>query len=141
MRFRFCWWLVQDQTIQAQLLDGLRKLSKVNRFAYIAVDAQVIAGGQVLLFFGRGEHHHRQAPRPLVSANASQDLQAVHFRQLEVQQDEGGQLGDVPAGICALAIEIIQRFLPVLDHYQLVGNVAFTQCTFGQLNIAGVVFY
>ena len=65
------------------------------------------------------------APKPVYTATEPCIITLWCLPNLEVEQDERGQLGHVAAGVRARAKEIVQRFLAVLGHDQLVGDVAF----------------
>ena len=73
--------LIPDQPVEAQHMDDLLKIIKIDRLADIAVGAEFIAFDHILLLGGRGKNDNRKQPGQLIAANLSQDLQAVYLRK------------------------------------------------------------
>src|SRR2546425_7133582 len=79
------WLLVQEQPVEPELGDGAREGLEVHGLDDVAVGAQPVRRRDVGLFLGRGEHDDGQRARALVGLESPQDLQPVHFRELQVE--------------------------------------------------------
>ena len=66
-------------------------------------------------------------------------FQAVDFRQLQVEQDDGG-VSWIACAPFAFATQVIDSFLAVARHDHFVGKLAFAERHEGQFEIAGIVF-
>src|SRR5213076_1478125 len=101
--------LVQEQPVEPDLGDGAREGLEIHRLDDVAVGAEAVRGGDVRLFLGRGEHDDRQRARALLALEASQHLQPVHFRELQVEQNHARRDADLAQRMALLAEEKFQR--------------------------------
>jgi len=79
---------VEDQPEQAEGADRFGEVAEFHRFADVRVGAQAVAGEDVFLLFRTGEDHDRDELGPLVAAGPAHHLQAIHFGELQIEQDE-----------------------------------------------------
>src|SRR5947209_19310429 len=100
---------------------------EVHGLADVAVRAEVVAPDHVLFFARRGEDDDRQPPGALVLAYPLQDLEAIHFGELQVQQDDLRRRRRVPAGARARAEEDVERLAAVARDDDLLGDVALPE--------------
>src|SRR3989454_608877 len=132
--------LVQEQPVQPDLGDGARERLEVHGLDDVAVGTQAIRRRDVGLLFGRGEHDHRQPAGALVALEAPQDLQPVHFRELEVKQDHARGDADLAQRMALVAEEEFQGLGSVAGDEHLVREIPGLEGAQGQLHIAPVVF-
>src|SRR5215207_2795040 len=107
--------LVEVEPVPAEVLHGLGEPLEVGRLGDVGIGAEPVAGDDVLVLPGRGEEDDGQDLRPLVAAQALQDLKAVHLGQLHVEQDELRHDAGVPPDVGARSEEVLQRLLTVAD--------------------------
>src|SRR3546814_21195113 len=69
--------MVQDEPVEADLLDGPDEAFEVDRFLDVAVHAQGVAGFDIEGFGAGGEHEHRPTAGALVLADRLQLFPAV----------------------------------------------------------------
>src|SRR6201991_3921000 len=67
-----------------------------------------------------------------------QDLQSIHFRQLQIEQQDSRIVGGASA-VLPPAIEVIQSFLSVTGDDDLIGQVVFFQRRQSKLPISRIV--
>src|ERR1022692_1244514 len=70
-----------------------REALEVDGLLDVAVDAQVVAGGEVGFLIRRGEDYDGHAAGARVGPNRPQNLQARHFGQMQIQQRHARQSG------------------------------------------------
>src|SRR5436190_14550136 len=131
--------LVQEQPVEPHLGNGAREGLEVHGFDDVAVGAQPVRCGDVGLFLGRGEHHDRQRARALVALESPQDLQPVHFGELQVEQNHARRDPEIAQRMAMLAEEEFQRLGPVAGDEHLIREIAGLEGAQGQLHIARVV--
>src|SRR5690606_27441586 len=81
--------LVEHRPELAQRAHGLEELVDIDRLHHVGIDAEVPAARKVVLFARGRQDHHRHALEALVLARLGEDLQAVHARHLDVEQQHG----------------------------------------------------
>ena len=85
------WGFVQDQPVESELSDGFDELVEIDGFANVAVYAEVVAFGEIAVLLGAGEDDDGKAAGALVGANSAQDLEAIDFGKLQVEQHQCGR--------------------------------------------------
>jgi hypothetical protein len=75
-----------------------------------------------------------------VGSDFAKDAEAVDLGELEVQEDQCGDLSDVPALVGASANEIVQGFQTVFGDDKGVCDPGFFKGASGELDVAGIVF-
>jgi hypothetical protein len=115
------------------------KIFKVNRFDNIAIDAEPVAFADVGLFLGGGEHHDGDEGGARVGFDAAQHLQAVEFGEFQVEEDEARTFIHGPAGVDALAEDVVERLDAIVGHLDMVGELGPAQGAQGHFEIVGVV--
>jgi hypothetical protein len=92
------------------LADGLEVLVEVDGLGDVGVGVQFVAAQDVLLGRRGGEHHDGNVVQGGVGFQYFEDLPAVVFGQVEVEQDEVGSRGVV---VLTAAVEKVQAFCAV----------------------------
>ena len=128
-----------DEPVEPQLAYRFRELREVDRLAYVAVGTEIVAIEEIVVFLRRREDHHGQALRPRVGTEGSQDFEAIHLRELEIEQDDLREHGRIAAFVGASAEEIVQRLGPIARDDDLVLDVALLERAKGQCLVVGVV--
>src|SRR4051794_15799252 len=100
--------LVEHEPIESQLAHRVGELVKVDRLSDVAVRAQAVSAQHVALLARGGEDHNGEKARALIPAHLSQHLDAVHLRQLQIEQDELRH-DALALGVLAAVEEIIDR--------------------------------
>src|SRR5438093_36511 len=131
--------LVQEQPVEPDLGDGAREGLEIHRLDDVAVGAEAVRGGDVGLFLGRGEHDDRQRARALLALQASQHLQPVHFRELQVEQNHTRRDADLAQRMALLAEEEFQRLGPVAGDEHLIRQIPGLEGAQSELHVARVV--
>src|SRR5690348_2205752 len=133
--------LVQKQPIEAELADGVYKLSEVDGFADVAIGAEPVAFQAVALLVGGGENDHRPQPSLSRSADTPKHLEPVNLGQLRIEDDHLGQRGDVAACIRAGPEQVVQSLCAVSRHHDFIRNVVLPKCSESESLIIRIVFY
>src|SRR5881628_309085 len=133
------WLLVEEQPVQPDIGHGAREGLEVHGLDDVAVGAQPVRRRDVGLFLGRGEHHDRQRSRALVALESPQDLQPVHFRELQVEQNHARRDADRAQRMALLAEEEFQGLRAVAGDEHLIGEIPGLESAQGKLHIARVV--
>src|SRR5277367_2037332 len=81
--------LVDERPENAQFLDGIYKLMKIDRLHNIGIHAEFVAGHQVFFFSRRGQNDHRNQSELGVGLDFLQDLQAIYFGKFQIQENHG----------------------------------------------------
>src|SRR5207249_3427365 len=131
--------LVQEQPVEPDLGDGAREGLEVHRLDDVAVGTEAVRRGDVGLFLGRGEHDDRQRARALLALKASQHLQPVHFRELQVEQNHTRRDADLAQRMALLAEEEFQRLGPVAGDEHLIRQIPGLEGAQSELHVARVV--
>src|SRR4051794_23663955 len=76
--------LVDYQPIKPDLLDDGAELLEVDRLLQVAVDSKLVTIHEVAFLTGRSEYDHRNAFSRHSTLHLSEDLDAIHFGQLEI---------------------------------------------------------
>jgi hypothetical protein len=130
--------LIQHQPVAPQLPHGFRELDKVDRLAHVAVDAPVVGGEAVPVFYRRGQNHDRDEPGRWVGAHLREHAQAVDLGQLEIEQH---QLGHERLPLLRTTSEqLVQRLDPIARHDDAMRDLVLAQRAQRELLIIGVVF-
>src|SRR5882762_1026267 len=133
------WLLVQEQPVQPDLGDGAREGLEVHWLDDVAVGTQPVRRRDVGLLLGRGEHHDRQRARALVVLESPQDLQPVHLRELQVEQNHLRGDADLAQRMALLAEEEFQGLGPVAGDEHLIREIPGLEGAQGELHIARVI--
>src|SRR6266849_9705 len=133
------WLFVQEQPVQPDLGDGAREGLEVDGLDDVAVGAQAVRSRDVGLLLGRGEHDDRQLAGALVALEAPQDLQPVHLRELEVEQNHPGSDAELAQRMALVAEEEFQSLGSVAGDEHLIREIPGLQGAQGELHIARVV--
>src|SRR5437667_3253545 len=115
--------LVQQQPVEPHLGDGAREGLEVHGFDDVAVGAEPVCRRDVGLFFGRREHDDGQRARALVVLESPQDLQPVHFRELQVEQNHARRNADRAQRMARVAEEELQGFGSVAGDEDLIREI------------------
>src|ERR1051325_11893151 len=80
--------MVHDQPIQAELRHDVCERLELDWLLDVAVDTESVGGGHVSILLRGREHNDRGVPELTIRPNRTEDLDAVHLRQLEVEEDD-----------------------------------------------------
>src|SRR5437763_4745132 len=105
--------LVDYQPIEPELLDYGAKFLEIYGLLQIAIDSKLVAIHQVTFLTGRSEYDHRNAFSGHSTLHLSEDLDAIHFGQLKVEQNQSGCLFRQSPAVFASAKEKIKRLLAI----------------------------
>lgn len=80
--------LVQKQPVHAKCPGCLKKLLKVDRLDNVAIKAKFVTLYDIPVLSGGRQNDDGSVTQLGVAPNLSQHLEAIHFRQLQIQQDK-----------------------------------------------------
>ena len=78
--------------------------------------------------------------RARVGLGAAEDFDPVDQRKLEVQEDHAGAVFDLPVRIAVGAEDEFERFGPVADDLNVIGNMMRLEGVHRELHVVGIVF-
>jgi hypothetical protein len=107
----------------------------------VAVDAELVALHQIAFLLGRGKHDYGDRFRPRVTFHRLEDLQAVYFWKLQVEQHKLRRGLEAAAGKSTATEKEIQGFFSVANHLNLAGDFAFLKSVKSQFRVGRIVFY
>src|ERR1700675_2338386 len=84
--------LIDDQPVQAHVLDRLPELVEVDRLLDIAVSSQVVTARQVPLLFRGGHNNDWDVLGPQVTLDLFEHFHPIHFGKFQVQQYQFGRM-------------------------------------------------
>src|SRR5580704_3596042 len=125
---------------QPEIVDALYEVFEgiqLHRFVEVTVRLKLIASHDVRFRIGRGQDDRGDQFQALIFLDVSQDLATVHFRQVQIQQDE---IGAGSVNVDPLVPQESHGLHAVDDHVQLDGFVGFAKGFLRQPDIAGAVF-
>src|SRR3954470_8970011 len=79
--------LVDDKPIEPELLDYGAEFLEIYGLLQIAIDSKLVTIHEVAFLTGRSEHDHRNAFSGHSTLHLSEHLDAIHFGQLEIEQN------------------------------------------------------
>ena len=77
--------------------------------------------------------------RPVVGTQALQHFQAIDLRQIDVEQHDLRRVAQIALGVGSGREQIVERFLPVSNHDDLVADVRAPERDQRQLFVVGIV--
>src|ERR1700704_3252188 len=119
--------LIEHEPVQSQLSGRFQKLTKFNRFANVAVGAQVIALDHVLFFARGSEDNDWQPLGALIGSYPAQDFKAINFRQFQVQQNQLRHGGRISSTMAIAAEKIIERLNSIVRYDNIINDVALLE--------------
>src|SRR6266576_2253566 len=131
--------LVQEQPVQPHLGDGAREGLEIHGLDDVAVGTEPVCRRDIGLFLGRREHDDRQRARALIALESPQDLQPVHFRELQVEQNHARRDADLAQRMALVPEEELQGLGSVAGDEHLIREIPGLEGAEGELHIARVV--
>ena len=98
---------------------------------------QVIGLQDILFILRGGQHHHRDTSQPRIVLNLRQDLAAVLFGEVEVEQN---QIRTRAISVLALLPQEGHGLHAVGDDVDVIAQLAFLEGFLGQAHVPGVIF-
>lgn len=77
--------------LQPKMIDffyHFEKTMEVDRFDNVAIGRQAVGLKNIFIVIGGGQHDDRDDFKLLIAADSPQDLSAVHFGHVEIQQNQ-----------------------------------------------------
>src|SRR6185312_16434318 len=90
--------LVDDEPEQPELLDDAPERVEADRLLHVRVDAELVALDEIAFLLRRGHYDDGDRLGPGIVLDHPQDLEAVDFRQFEIEQDQPRRSGVGIAG-------------------------------------------
>jgi hypothetical protein len=128
--------LNQPEIINA--LHQVRELVKLHGLIEVAVRVELISFCNIPLRARSGQDHYGYSLETIVLLDVSQNLAAIHFGEIQIEQDEIGS-GSTVVG--RLVLEKGNGLHAVGRHMQMDIWIGVAEGFLGQPNIAGIVFY
>src|SRR5713226_4611655 len=127
--------LDQPEIIDAlhQALEGVQ----LHRLAEVAVRLELIAFQNIRLRFGGSQDHYGDRFQALIILDVSQNLAAIHFGQVEIQQDKIWTRG---MGVGSLLPQKGHGLHTVGSDVQLNRHIGIAECLLRQPDITGAIF-
>src|SRR6185437_6960833 len=123
---------------QAELADRRREALVIDRLGDVDVASEVVAFLDLDAVVRRGQHDDWNPLEMLVGLEPSQDVEACHVRQIEVQQDQQGRVRH-SSGTATLRENVVERAGPIGEMHDRIADPGPAHVLLDQPRVAGIV--